>query len=166
MTTPHLPVLSPLMVEDQVRAALAEDLGRAGDITSQATIAPAMTARAELNAREEGVVAGLDLARAAFRLMDPDIRFEAFVADERSLADHLSDQLGLAADDAATRLIGQAIVNEIDETGYFRGDVQAIADRLGAPPEDVERVLALVQAFVDHVARGMAATAQPESVSA
>lgn len=81
MTTSHLPVLSPLMVEEQVRAALAEDLGRAGDITSQATIAPGMTARAELNAREEGVVAGLDLARAAFRLMDPEIRFEAFVAD-------------------------------------------------------------------------------------
>ena len=76
-----------------------------------------------------------------------DYNLEAFVADERSLADHLSDQLGLAAGDAATRLIGQAIVNEIDETGYFRGDVAAIADRLGALPEDVERVLALVQAF-------------------
>ena len=86
MTHPHLPVLSPLMVEDQVRAALAEDLGRAGDITSQATIAPEMTATAELNAREEGVVAGLDLARAAFRLMDPDIRFEAFVKDGDRLA--------------------------------------------------------------------------------
>lgn len=81
MTTPYLPVLSPLMVEDQVRAALSEDLGRAGDITSQATIAPDITARAELNAREDGVVAGLDLARAAFRLMDPSIHFEAFVRD-------------------------------------------------------------------------------------
>ena len=86
MTTPYLPVLSPLMVEEQVRAALAEDLGRAGDITSQATIAPEMTARAALNAREEGVVAGLDLARAAFRLMDPAIRFEAFVAEGDRLA--------------------------------------------------------------------------------
>ena len=81
MTTPYLPVLSPLMVEDQVRAALSEDLGRAGDITSQATIAPGVVARAELNAREDGVVAGLDLARAAFRLMDPAIHFEAFVKD-------------------------------------------------------------------------------------
>lgn len=86
MTTPYLPVLSPLMVEDQVRAALSEDLGRAGDITSQATIAPERSARAELNAREDGVVAGLDLARAAFRLMDPEIRFEAFVKDGDRLA--------------------------------------------------------------------------------
>ncbi|MCQ4632160.1 carboxylating nicotinate-nucleotide diphosphorylase [Shinella sp. CPCC 100929] len=81
MTTPYLPVLSPLMVEEQVRAALSEDLGRAGDITSQATIAPEMVAEAELNAREDGVVAGLELAREAFRLMDPAIRFEAFVED-------------------------------------------------------------------------------------
>lgn len=86
MTTPYLPVLSPLMVEDQVRAALSEDLGRAGDITSQATIAPERSARAELNAREDGVIAGLDLARAAFRLMDPEIRFEAFVKDGDRLA--------------------------------------------------------------------------------
>jgi nicotinate-nucleotide pyrophosphorylase (carboxylating) len=86
MTTLYLPVLSPLMVEDQVRAALSEDLGRAGDITSQATIAPERSARAELNAREDGVVAGLDLARAAFRLMDPEIRFEAFVKDGDRLA--------------------------------------------------------------------------------
>lgn len=81
MTTPYLPVLSPLMIEEQVRAALVEDLGRAGDITSQATIAPDMVATAELNAREDGVVAGLELAREAFRLMDPSIRFEAFVKD-------------------------------------------------------------------------------------
>ncbi|MGJ7037720.1 nicotinate-nucleotide pyrophosphorylase (carboxylating) [Shinella sp. BE166] len=86
MTTPYLPVLSPLMVEEQVRAALSEDLGRAGDITSQATIAPEMAAAAELNAREDGVVAGLELARAAFRLTDPAIRFEAFVKDGDKLA--------------------------------------------------------------------------------
>lgn len=86
MTTSYLPVLSPLMVEDQVRAALAEDLGRAGDITSQATIGRDMKATAELNAREHGVVAGLDLAREAFRLMDPTIRFEAFVKDGDRLA--------------------------------------------------------------------------------
>lgn len=86
MTTSYLPVLSPLMVEEQVRAALCEDLGRAGDITSQATIAPEMVAKAELNAREDGVVAGLDLAREAFRLMDPAICFEAFVKDGDRIA--------------------------------------------------------------------------------
>ena len=76
MTTPYLPVLSPVMVEDHVRSALAEDLGRAGDITSQATIEPGRSATAILNVRETGVLAGMDLARAAFRIMDADIRFE------------------------------------------------------------------------------------------
>ena len=81
MTSPYLPVLSPVLVEEQVRAALGEDLGRAGDITSQATIAPDRTATAVLNVREAGVLAGMDLARAAFRLMDREIRFEEQVAD-------------------------------------------------------------------------------------
>ncbi|MDX3927325.1 MAG: carboxylating nicotinate-nucleotide diphosphorylase [Shinella sp.] len=80
-TAAYLPVLSPLMIEDHARAALMEDLGRAGDITSQATISSDMAAAAELNSREDGVVAGIELARAAFRLMDPQVRFEAFVAD-------------------------------------------------------------------------------------
>lgn len=81
MTTPYLPVLSPVMVEDHVRLALAEDLGRAGDITSQATIAPGRSATAILNVRETGVLAGMDLARAAFRIMDADIRFEEPAVD-------------------------------------------------------------------------------------
>jgi nicotinate-nucleotide pyrophosphorylase (carboxylating) len=62
------------MIEPQVRAALLEDLGRAGDLTTDA-IVPA-TARAEcaLIARQEGVVCGLDFAITAFRLIDPDLR--------------------------------------------------------------------------------------------
>lgn len=81
MTNANLPALSPLLIEDQVRAALSEDLGRAGDITSQATIAPELVAKAELNVRESGVVAGMELAAAAFRLMNSAIVFEAFVKD-------------------------------------------------------------------------------------
>lgn len=81
MTEPFCPVLLPLMVEDQVRAALIEDLGRAGDITTNSTIGPEKTARAALNSREDGVIAGIELARAAFRLVDPSVVFEAQVAD-------------------------------------------------------------------------------------
>lgn len=81
MTHAYLPELPQLMVEEQVRAALIEDLGRAGDITSNATIGPEKQATAEMNSREAGVIAGLPLAAAAFRLIDPAIRFEALVAD-------------------------------------------------------------------------------------
>ena len=81
MTHALLPELPHLMIEDQVRAALLEDLGRAGDITSNATIGPEKQASAEMNSREAGIIAGLPLAAAAFRLIDPAIRFEALVND-------------------------------------------------------------------------------------
>jgi len=73
--------LSPLLIHDAVRAALAEDLGRAGDITTQATIPASANARAVIAARESGVIAGLPLARAAFLQMDARIGFEAWVGD-------------------------------------------------------------------------------------
>ena len=74
-------MLNPLLVEDAVRAALLEDLGRAGDITTIATIPAARQARAVIAARQPGIVAGLDLAKAAFRLLDPALSFETRIAD-------------------------------------------------------------------------------------
>ena len=74
------------LVEDAVRAALAEDLGRAGDITSAATIPPGAMARAAIAARKPGVIAGLDLARAAFVHLSAEIAFEANVADGDSVS--------------------------------------------------------------------------------
>jgi len=76
-----------------------------------------------------------------------DYNLEAFVAGQKSLADHLADQLGLAVSDPALRLVGHAIISEIDETGYLRTDPDAIAAQLGADPETVRRMLAVVQAF-------------------
>src|SRR5208337_3808746 len=73
--------LPTLLVEPIVRQALIEDLGRAGDITTDA-IAPAdRIAAAVMASRQEGVVAGLDLAALAFRLMDPAIRVTPILAD-------------------------------------------------------------------------------------
>ena len=78
-------MLNPLLVEDAVRAALLEDLGRAGDITTNATIPAAKRARAVIAARQPGIVAGLDLAKAAFRLLDPALVFEARIADSAAV---------------------------------------------------------------------------------
>jgi nicotinate-nucleotide pyrophosphorylase (carboxylating) len=72
-TTTHLSPLPDLMLEPLVRAALLEDLGRAGDITTDAIVPPGLTARVVLNARQAGVIAGLDLVRIAFHLVDPGI---------------------------------------------------------------------------------------------
>lgn len=84
--TPLPPSLSPIMVEDAVRAALREDLGRAGDITTQATIAVDATATAVMATREHGVVAGLALAEAAFKAMDPSLSFTTRVSDGDTVA--------------------------------------------------------------------------------
>jgi nicotinate-nucleotide pyrophosphorylase (carboxylating) len=82
-----LPVLNPLLVEDAVRAALAEDFGRAGDITSQATIPASAQARAVIAARKKpGVLAGLALAQKAFQLVDPALRFEVLAEDGAKFA--------------------------------------------------------------------------------
>jgi nicotinate-nucleotide pyrophosphorylase (carboxylating) len=82
----RLPALPFHLVAEAVRAALAEDLGRAGDITTQATIPPEARARAVIAVRTEGVVAGLALAREAFRQSDPAISFEACVEDGARIA--------------------------------------------------------------------------------
>jgi nicotinate-nucleotide pyrophosphorylase (carboxylating) len=81
-----LPELPSLLVEDAVRAALREDLGRAGDITSAATIPVTATAEAVFGAREEGALAGLALAEAAFREIDPTVVFSAVKRDGERLA--------------------------------------------------------------------------------
>jgi nicotinate-nucleotide pyrophosphorylase (carboxylating) len=72
---------SALQVEPVVRAALEEDLGRAGDITSQLTIPAGKTATAKFVVRKSGCIAGLICAEAAFRLVDPSVRFEVLQPD-------------------------------------------------------------------------------------
>jgi nicotinate-nucleotide pyrophosphorylase (carboxylating) len=71
----------PLLVEPVVRAALEEDLGRAGDITSELAIPADKTATAALVARKAGRIAGLICAEAAFRLVDPELAFEVRLPD-------------------------------------------------------------------------------------
>ncbi|APH58960.1 carboxylating nicotinate-nucleotide diphosphorylase [Granulibacter bethesdensis] len=73
--------LPDLLLEPLVRAALLEDLGRAGDITTDAVIPATQTARVALQARQPGVIAGLDLARLAFHLVEPRIHFSIHVPD-------------------------------------------------------------------------------------
>jgi nicotinate-nucleotide pyrophosphorylase (carboxylating) len=70
-----------LLIEPQVRAALEEDLGGAGDITSQLTIPDDRQATARLVARKPGRIAGLIAAETAFRLIDPDLAFAVSVPD-------------------------------------------------------------------------------------
>ncbi|CAN5456794.1 carboxylating nicotinate-nucleotide diphosphorylase [soil metagenome] len=76
--------LTPLpgvMIEPLVAAALAEDLGRAGDVTSDSVIPVGTPARFAMAARDAGVMAGMDLAALAFELIDPSVEFSAHCHD-------------------------------------------------------------------------------------
>ena len=75
------PHLSAIIIEDAVRAALSEDLGLAGDITSNATIPENAKAKAVLASREKGIISGLDLAHKAFSIIEPTISFKQLVRD-------------------------------------------------------------------------------------
>ena len=74
-TLDTLPVLPLSLIIGAVKAALDEDLGRAGDITSAATIPAEATATAAFVARKPGVVSGLPIAECTFREVDPSILF-------------------------------------------------------------------------------------------
>src|SRR5262245_15434516 len=90
--------LSPLEIDDVVTRALAEDLGRAGDVTSIATIPEDSAARAIVVARSAGVIAGLPLVAAAFRKLAPDI----------AITPHARDGASVAAKTALMRVVGPA----------------------------------------------------------
>jgi len=78
--------LSPLAVDEAVQRALDEDLGRAGDITSIATIPETARARAVMIARQAGVIAGLPLAVATFQRLSPETSIEPHVRDGATVA--------------------------------------------------------------------------------
>ncbi len=73
--------LPRVMTEPLVRSALREDLGRGGDVTTNATVAPGQRASATLVARDGGVVAGADLAALAFELLAPSVRLDGALPD-------------------------------------------------------------------------------------
>jgi RNA polymerase sigma-54 factor len=81
------------------------------------------------------------------RQTDGEYNLEAFVTAERTLADHLAEQLVLAVVDPARRLIGQYLIDLVDEAGYLTGDLVQVADKLGARRHDVEAMLAVLQSF-------------------
>lgn len=82
----NLPPLPAIMLEPLVRAALLEDLGRAGDLTTDAVIPKDHQATTQLSARQAGVVAGLDLAMLAFRLIDHDVEMKVERGDGSEVA--------------------------------------------------------------------------------
>jgi len=78
---------------------------------------------------------------------DGDNNLESYVAAETTLAAHLSEQLALAIADPVRRLIGQYLIDMVDEAGYLTGDLDSVAEKLGAPVAEVDAVLLQLQKF-------------------
>jgi RNA polymerase sigma-54 factor len=78
---------------------------------------------------------------------DDDANIEAYVAQQTTLREHLEQQMHLIFNDPARLMIGQHLIEMIDEAGYLRGDITELAAQLGAPLELVENVLDIMQGF-------------------
>ncbi|HZL41505.1 MAG TPA: RNA polymerase factor sigma-54 [Pseudolabrys sp.] len=76
---------------------------------------------------------------------DGAYNLEAFVTAEITLAAHLAEQMALAIADPASRMIGQYLIDMVDDAGYLTGDLDTVAEKLGAPRANVEAVLAVLQ---------------------
>lgn len=91
--------LPDLILEPLVRAALMEDLGTYGDVTTRSVIPEGTTYSARLRARAEGVVSGMQIARLAFHLVDPSLEVRTLKEDGSTIAkgDTLMEIEGSAA---------------------------------------------------------------------
>jgi len=123
-----LPRLSPLLVEPLVRATLLEDLGLAGDITSNAVVPADHRSTMVFSLRQPGVVAGLDVAETAFRLVDPAIVFD------RLSSDGISHQPGteIARVSGSSRSILAAERTALNFLGHLSGVATATANLVKA----------------------------------
>lgn len=120
--------LPDLLLEPLVRAALAEDLGRAGDLTTEAVVPAEHRSCWTITARAPGVVAGLELARLAFTMLDPQVRLTPYRSDGELVAAGAA----LAVVDGPTRalLTGERVA--LNYLGHLSGVATATAQLVDA----------------------------------
>ncbi|SUA99454.1 RNA polymerase factor sigma-54 [Pannonibacter phragmitetus] len=98
-------------------------------------------------APEPASLLGIDSHRASSSASSEDYNLEAFVAEEESLIQVLMDQMHLAFADPVDKIIGQHLINSLDENGYLQLDLEEAAAQLGIPAARIEAVLAVMQGF-------------------
>ncbi len=115
--------LPGVLLEPLVRAALVEDLGRAGDITTDALVPPGLQAEAAFVARQAGTLSGIDLAALAFRLVDPAIALDVRLPDGARLQP--GDVIARIAGPARGILTGERVA--LNFLGHLSGIASATA---------------------------------------
>ena len=125
----HLFPLPAIMLEPLVRAALLEDLGRAGDLTTDAIVPNEQRTTTVLVARQPGVIAGLDLAALAFRLLDPDVTISVQRADGSAVT--AGDVVATVSGPARAILTGErTALNLISRLSGIATATRAIVDAI------------------------------------
>lgn len=151
----HLGELPVHLVEAAVRAALAEDLGLAGDLTSQATLPGDATAFATLSAREAGVIAGLPLAAEAFRQIGHGVSFDPQISDGAAVA--AGDVVARVAGDARQVLGAERVaLNFLNHLSGIATLTRAFADAIegtGARICDTRKTVPGLRAFAKYAVR-------------
>jgi RNA polymerase sigma-54 factor len=103
--------------------------------------------RAPAGGDELSISQGLWSGVGAGGSFDGNDDFESTLTRELTLREHLAAQLDLAVKEPAARLIGQFVIDAIDDAGYLTESVEVIADRVGGKPSQVEEILRIVQTF-------------------
>ena len=118
-----VPDLPDLLVEPVVRMALAEDLGRAGDITTAATVPADRVGEVALVSRETGVVSGLSAARLAWTALDPSVQVTVEIPDGGQVAP--GSRIGTVRGSARALLTGERVA--LNLLGHLSGVATATA---------------------------------------
>ncbi len=131
-----IPPLPAIMIEPSVRAALLEDLGRAGDLTTDSIVPADARATCALVARQPGVVAGLDFALWAFRLIDPRIEMNVALADGSRLKP--GDLIATVSGPARGILTGERVaLNFLSHLSGVASATRGIADAIAGTKAQV-----------------------------
>lgn len=147
--------LPRIVIEPLVRAALLEDLGRAGDLTTDAIVAEDARAAVQLVAREPGVVAGTDCVRLAWGLLDPRIEIEELLPDGSRVQP--GSVIGTARGPARALLSGERVA--LNFLGHLSGvatGAAAIADAIAhtnAKVADTRKTIPGLRALQKHAVR-------------
>lgn len=130
------PPLPDLLIEPVVRAALAEDLGRAGDLTTAATIDPGLTGTVALVAREAGVVAGLRAGLMSWRLLDPAVDVRVLSPDGSPVQP--GDEIALVTGPVHVLLTGERVA--LNLVSHLSGVASATAELVEAVAGTTARI--------------------------
>jgi nicotinate-nucleotide pyrophosphorylase (carboxylating) len=128
---------SPLLIEPAIKAALLEDMGRAGDITSELTIPAGQKATARLVARRQGHIAGLNAAEIAFRMVDPSLTFETARGDGSAV--ETGEVLATVSGAARAILTGERVA--LNFLGHLSGVATATAQLVEAVKHTKARIV-------------------------